>query len=184
MATACAKALIVLAVVAGILPALQFGYWLVPTSAVDSLVGPLTDVANRRGFEHHCRGLAPARSAVSLCAIAIDLDAFKTINDVHGQRVGGQVLVGTADRIRTAVRSRAVVARLGGEEFLVIDQVSADAAAMMCERIRASIAAAPPPAVTASIGLAMAEHQSPLGAARRRGHVPGQTTRRQRHRDP
>ncbi len=162
LAMGSAKALIVLAAVAGILPAVQFGYWLVHTSAVDSLVDPLTGLANRRGFEYHRHTFAAHRSGRTLCAIAIDLDAFKAINDEHGHHVGDEVLVRTAERIAETVGTGALVARLGGEEFVVIDDVAVDVAAMICERLRSAIASGPPPAVTASIGLAVIEQDHPF----------------------
>jgi diguanylate cyclase (GGDEF)-like protein len=68
--------------------------------------------------------------------------------------VGDEVLIRTARRIRENVRSSAVVARWGGEEFLVVDRMATDQAAGIAERIRAAVCATGDPTVTVSIGVA------------------------------
>lgn len=57
-------------------------------------------------------------SALALCYL--DLDQFKLINDAHGMDLGDQVLVGRARRLRRLVRGSDVVARMGGDEFVVL----------------------------------------------------------------
>jgi diguanylate cyclase (GGDEF)-like protein/PAS domain S-box-containing protein len=76
-------------------------------------------------------------SAVLFC----DLDRFKDVNDTHGHAAGDEVLRATARRIRACVRAGDTVARMGGDEFLVVlDGVhELDEAADIAEKIRASI---------------------------------------------
>ena len=50
----------------------------------------------------------------------LDIDDFKAINDTHGHPIGDAVLQAVARRITTAVREKDIVARLGGEEFVVV----------------------------------------------------------------
>jgi len=157
-ALAAAKALLALTVIVGILPILQFGYWLVRSSSIDSLTDPLTRLANRRGLDHHFARLADKGAGSPLCAVVVDLDDFKAVNDRHGHLVGDKVLVRTAERIRECVRSTAFVARLGGEEFLVLDHMDPDIASMMAEDIRCTIAAPADPPITASVGVATTAH--------------------------
>lgn len=148
------KALVSLLVTVGILPFAQFIFWLIRNSSVESRVDELTSLANRRGLLDHVSRLIPSPDQPHpMCVFVIDLDKFKAINDRHGHAVGDQVLVRTADQLRRALRKRAFIARTGGEEFVVIDHLPAEEATTMGERLRAAVAAAGPPAVTASIGV-------------------------------
>ncbi len=152
---AVSRAVIALLVTVCILPALQFGFWLLQGSSKQSLTDPLTELTNRRGLAVSMKRLnegAPA--AADLCALLIDVDGFKGVNDTLGHAVGDEVLIRTARRIRASVRSDAVVVRWGGEEFLVVDRIPARQAAAVAERIRAAVSAAAAPPVTVSIGLA------------------------------
>lgn len=80
---------------------------------------PLTDLLNRRGLNRvlaaHMERETP-RGAVML----LDLDHFKTVNDLHGHRVGDQVLQSVAAVLTDTVRDHDTVARLGGDEFAVL----------------------------------------------------------------
>lgn len=152
---AVSRAVIGLVVTACILPALQFGFWLLQGSSKQSLTDPLTELTNRRGLSVSVKRLnerAPATA--DLCALLIDVDGFKAVNDTLGHAVGDEVLIRTARRIRQSVRSDAVVVRWGGEEFLVVDRIPATQAGAVAERVRAAVAAPAQPAVTASIGVA------------------------------
>ena len=75
--------------------------------------------------------LAAERSNDKLALMFIDLDRFKPINDAHGHAIGDDVLCVVAERIRTAVRAADTVARIGGDEFVVLLDSLADAAAAL-----------------------------------------------------
>jgi len=153
---AISRAVIALVVTVCILPALQFGFWLLQDSSMQSLTDPLTELTNRRGLAVAMTQLAERTSgAKQLSAFLIDLDGFKGVNDSLGHAIGDQVLVRTAKRIRASVRNQAVVVRWGGEEFLVVDRLPARQAEMIAERIRVAVRAPAHPTVTASIGLAV-----------------------------
>jgi len=95
---------------------------------------PLTDLANRRAFEDRCRELDVKSTpvAVAIC----DLDHFKMINDSHGHAVGDRVLKMMAKRLLLACGSH-MVARLGGEEFVVLfEGLTVSDAALLIERAR------------------------------------------------
>lgn len=159
LALAVAKGGVALIVPVTIMPVIQLGYWLVQHSTVDSMTDPLTRLTNRRGLSDAIETLqANQDSDAPLSALMIDLDDFKAVNDSHGHLVGDAVLAGTADRIRACVRRGAVVVRLGGEEFLVLDRLTAAEADSVGEAICTAIAAPGEPDVTASIGLASSEH--------------------------
>ncbi len=122
---------------------------------------PLTGLSNQRLLHDRLQeATASAQtSGRGLSAVMIDLDHFKTVNDTFGHPVGDLVLVETARRIRTAARAGDIVARIGGEEFLMLlpdtDGVTALAVA---ERVRAAVRATDYPAgagrLSASLGVA------------------------------
>ncbi|MDQ1286675.1 MAG: hypothetical protein QG622_240 [Actinomycetota bacterium] len=100
---------------------------------------PLTGLANRRALTRFCGDLLPG-GEVSL--VLIDVDHFKAVNDRFGHGVGDAVLKALADLLTRSVRTLDVVARWGGEEFLIAlpggtGRMGADAAARVCCRVRA-----------------------------------------------
>jgi diguanylate cyclase (GGDEF)-like protein len=152
---AVSRAVIALLVTVCILPALQFGFWLLQGSSMQSLTDPLTDLTNRRGLDVAVKRLnVAAATDPHLSALLIDVDRFKAVNDTRGHAVGDEVLIRTARSIRDNARSSAVVARWGGEEFLVVDRMATDQATMVAERIRAAVSVIADPMVTVSIGVA------------------------------
>jgi diguanylate cyclase (GGDEF)-like protein len=106
------------------------------------------------------------QSETELCAIMIDIDHFKSVNDEHGHDLGDLVLKETAGIIRQSTRKGDVTCRLGGEEFLVICPGSSlEGARAIAERIRTAVEQheIPPPLgrpVTVSLGVARFQHSS------------------------
>jgi diguanylate cyclase (GGDEF)-like protein/PAS domain S-box-containing protein len=82
---------------------------------------PLTGLSNRRRLEERVEAaLLDARLADgALALVFLDLDGFKAINDELGHAAGDEVLVRTAQRLKTRLRRGDVLARMGGDEFLV-----------------------------------------------------------------
>src|SRR4029079_7057202 len=87
-----------------------------------TLVDDLTTLYNRRGFrmlvEQHLR--LSKRGGPASLLFCIDLDYFKTVNDVHGHAEGDAVLRRVASVLRTAFRDSDIIARFGGDEFIVL----------------------------------------------------------------
>jgi diguanylate cyclase (GGDEF)-like protein len=83
---------------------------------------PLTGVYNRRFFDHQIQAelqrIQRYPSPISL--VFIDIDRFKSINDTHGHHVGDIVLQGLAHLLQNHLRETDVLARLGGEEFVIV----------------------------------------------------------------
>jgi diguanylate cyclase (GGDEF)-like protein/PAS domain S-box-containing protein len=143
-----------------------------------AFIDSLTGLPNRRLLEDRLpQALSASRRSGSHGAVLfIDLDNFKPLNDVHGHAAGDQLLIEVANRLRTCVREHDTVARVGGDEFVVVlDELGTDRttaiqhARQSAEKIRARLAesyklevaqkpAAPCPIrhrCTASIGVAL-----------------------------
>lgn len=104
---------------------------------------PLTDLLNRRGLESVLEQQARPMdgSGGLVVAMVVDLDRFKEINDKWGYHIGDRVLIEVAHAIRSTLRSTDQVARVGGDEFLVlIPDADLAVGKMLAERIRAAIA--------------------------------------------
>ena len=125
---------------------------------------PLTGLHNRRyAIPQLARMLE--RSGPGPAIMMVDLDHFKQVNDTHGHLAGDEILKQVADRLRRELRAADLLARIGGEEFLVSLSDSGDA--MDCaQRLCQAIGEAPfdigegkaPVHVTVSIGLAHPTH--------------------------
>ena len=122
----------------------------------------LTGLGNRRGLNAHLsRELAQAdRYKTDLTFVAIDIDHFKQVNDTHGHGVGDAVLMRIAEVLRQVIRGGDAAFRQGGEELSVVAVTSYRGAALLGEKIRATIESSHQrdndPAVTVSVGVAMA----------------------------
>jgi diguanylate cyclase (GGDEF)-like protein len=118
---------------------------------------PLTGLLNRRAFQHNALGMILARRGTDahLAVLVVDLDNFKAVNDALGHAAGDDALVEVAQVLLAATDNQALVARSGGEEFLLAGtSATCDSeaiAARMCHAIAASTAG-----VTASVGIACA----------------------------
>ncbi|SHI35244.1 sensor domain-containing protein [Wenxinia saemankumensis] len=84
-----------------------------------ALTDPLTGLLNRRGLESYRQGFASVPDE-SFGVIHLDLDRFKPINDVFGHAAGDHLLRHVADILRSSVRGGDGVARVGGDEFVVV----------------------------------------------------------------
>jgi diguanylate cyclase (GGDEF)-like protein len=107
--------------------------------------------------------LAEARRKQQLsAAMFVDLDGFKQINDLHGHEFGDLVLKATADRIKSGIRETDTVARIGGDEFVIIlsnlpevsiaERIAANLIRRIAEPLRVGRAET---SVSASIGIAL-----------------------------
>lgn len=129
---------------------------------------PLTGVATRTGLFRAVAALGPEPAVV----IIADIDHFKTVNDRHGHLAGDAALCDVAGRLRSNCRAGDIVARFGGEEFvLVLRDLSLAQGVAVAERLRAQIRTRPVTAggrvlpLTASFGVAATAAATPAEAA-------------------
>jgi len=126
---------------------------------------PLTGLYNRRYFDSHMEALLDKACAggQALSLMVLDIDHFKLVNDTYGHQAGDEVLKTFAERIQRNMRSKNLVCRFGGEEFvIVLPETDRDLAYVIAERMRREIADSPflvlngslQIAITVSAGLA------------------------------
>lgn len=124
----------------------------------------LTDLPNRRALDYHLeRALARAARHKRLVAVGmLDLDDLKPINDHFGHAAGDRVLVEVATRLHDSLRSEDSVARVGGDEFVLVfeDLASQDDLAILLERLWQSLQRPIPIGdsiihITVSLGIAL-----------------------------
>lgn len=117
---------------------------------------PLTGLLNRRGFNLLA---AEFTNVQELCAIAVDIDHFKKINDRYGHDAGDAVLVSLAALLRKACRATDVISRFGGEEFiLLMPHTGILDASQLAERVRTMVSTTAFPfigSMTISLGVAV-----------------------------
>ena len=130
----------------------------------EALTDPLTGLLNRRGLAARVAPWldeARAGKPLTISALALDIDFFKRVNDRHGHDGGDAVLRHLGQLLTKQFRRGDIVARLGGEEFVVLLKDSPDVVAMaLAERMRHLVEYTPLAwkdetiAVTTSIGVA------------------------------
>ncbi|WP_280564226.1 GGDEF domain-containing protein [Chromohalobacter sp. 48-RD10] len=123
----------------------------------------LTGLPNRAGLEQYIERLMRAREGgAPLFSLAVlDIDHFKAINDTFGHDIGDRILVWLSERLAQYLRDGDLVARVGGEEFVIVmPWAQAKQAQKVVERVRANIGKGRVPvtdgqtiAVTVSAGL-------------------------------
>ena len=117
---------------------------------------PLTGLLNRRGLTE-----AIAAAAAPVSFVALDVDRFKAYNDTFGHPAGDRALQAVADALRATLRKGDVVARAGGEEFVVVlSRTSSVGARRVAEALRTAVAAggdALEASLTVSVGVATAK---------------------------
>jgi diguanylate cyclase (GGDEF)-like protein len=105
-------------------------------------VDALTGMLNRRALIERASQLfnSPASHGGEIVVLFADLDGFKGVNDTHGHHVGDRVLVAVAERILDNVRDFDLVARYGGDEFLlVLPRTSREGGEVVAQRVRQEI---------------------------------------------
>jgi len=117
--------------------------WRLRRAQSQALRDPLTELPNRVLLEDRvAQALQRARRTdESFALIVIDLDNFKDVNDVRGHRAGDAVLRSLARRFESVVRASDTVARVGGDEFVVLSLATGDdeQAAALVGRLRQAL---------------------------------------------
>ena len=119
----------------------------IKTLETQAEVDPLTGLLNRRGFEvivHKTYESSPgrdiSRDPKSPKVVMVDIDFFKKVNDAYGHAAGDEVIRQVAAHLKDNIRENDTVARIGGEEFvLILNDVPRGSARELAESLRARI---------------------------------------------
>jgi diguanylate cyclase (GGDEF)-like protein/PAS domain S-box-containing protein len=124
------------------------------------LTDPLTGVGNRRHLTKRLEEetIRAQRYKRTFCAMFIDLDHFKRINDLYGHAAGDAVIIGVAERLKACLRDCDMLGRFGGEEFVVLlPETGIDDAVQVAKRMLSDVAHMQldniPETITVSAGL-------------------------------
>ena len=121
--------------------------------AEEATTDPLSGLANRRALDTELRHryAAHRRTDAPFAVALLDIDRFKTVNDLQGHRAGDDVLRAVATCLLASTREHELVARLGGDEFCVVFDGDAAHAAAVADRLRAAIEEHTPVTVSAGV---------------------------------
>lgn len=98
---------------------------------------PLTNLFNRLGMEEQMQTILADRSARPAGLVVMDIDHFKSINDQYGHDAGDSILKAVAGLLRANIRDEDILARWGGEEFVLITpKTTRDTAYKLAEKFR------------------------------------------------
>ena len=129
-----------------------------------ALHDPLTELPNRERFGERLEEAVAtvSRRGEVAAVICLDLDRFKDVNDTMGHSVGDQLIKGCAERLQACIRETDTVARIGGDEFAIVQvgMEQPDGAQKLCRRVLKTLATpfdldGHEVLVTASIGIAL-----------------------------
>ncbi len=125
---------------------------LVHLAATDSLTG----ITNRRAFMEALEQACDSRSYDSLTLLLFDIDDFKRINDSYGHLVGDELICQLVQRVATLLPEGAVFARVGGEEFCILQLGMAESATQKLARsLLLSVGRAPFPTKVGELPLSI-----------------------------
>lgn len=146
------------------LPALALGGLLLAHRRIVSMVEEmanrdfLTGAASRKAlYEEGAREISRARrTGRPLCALLIDLDNFKSINDTNGHDAGDRALIYFAQQVQSALRTIDCLGRMGGDEFAVlIPETDLAGAVAVAKRLKNAIDAGTPPEGTPGVAFSI-----------------------------
>jgi len=167
----------ILQVAVGLLTLLMLVRDMLVEATARSETDPLSALLNRRGFEERAMAAlsVATQGGMPIALVASDLDSFKSINDNFGHDTGDQVIIAFASLLGSNPPAKAIVSRMGGEEFAVLlPGTNLAAARLYAETLRTAFGSLPIGAlpghvrVTASFGVAEFDGSESLSDLRRR----------------
>lgn len=125
-----------------------------------SMVDTMTGLLNRRGFFAMARQIThwSSRNRTPVTVLLLEIDNFKSINDLHGTLKGDEVLKEIASTIQSTLRQSDLIARYGGDEFIaLLPNTAKEGGESVAEKLRSGIAKNRPAGVPTTVSIGGAE---------------------------
>jgi len=129
------------------------------TLSEQSMIDPLSSILNRRGFFMMAQQLAhlSKRNRIPISVLLVEIDSFKTINELHGPQRGDEIIKIVATTLQSALRQSDLIARYGGDEFItLLPNTAEEGAVAVAEKLREAIMNSRPLGVTVTVSIGLA----------------------------
>ncbi len=125
-----------------------------------ALVDPPTNLLNRHGFFVMAQQMAylSKRDGIPIAVLIVEIDNFKTINDLHGPLKGDEIMTAAGKTLKAALRRSDLIARYSADQFMVmLPNTSEQGGATVAEKLKSALSNAHPAGVTVSASIGVAE---------------------------
>ncbi|MGB7876440.1 MAG: diguanylate cyclase [Anaerolineales bacterium] len=125
-----------------------------------SLIDPLSNLLNRRGFFMMAQQMAhlSRRNRIPMAVLLVEIDSFKKINELHGPQKGDDIIKLVGEKLKSTLRQSDLVARYGGNEYIILlPNTTEEGGVAVAEKLRTAILNARPMGVMITVSIGVAE---------------------------
>lgn len=125
-----------------------------------ALIDPLSGLLNRRGFFMMAQQMAylSKRDRISIAILLVEIDGFKTLNELHGPQKGDEIIQAVGDTLKSALRRSDLIARYSGDEFIILlPNTSEEGGITVAQKLVIAVLEARPAGLALSVSVGVAE---------------------------